>query len=249
MEIERAGDVALLRMRGGKANAMSRALLEDLGAAVDSVGAGDARGLVITGYDTFFSGGLALPELIDLDRPAMRSFIDIFGTVMAKILRLDLPVVAAINGHAIAGGCVLALQCDARLMATGNGKIGLNEVQLGIGLPASILEPLRLRVPPSSYTPVALEGGLFSADEAARLGLVDAAVAPGELIERAVARAAALGRAPRTAYGQVKAALLRPTLEAMARHADAERERWLDTWFGGAGQTILRETVARLTRR
>jgi enoyl-CoA hydratase len=249
MELEGAGEVTVLRMRGGKANAMSRALLDDLDGAIDALAAGDAAAVVITGYEGFFSGGLALPELIDLDRAAMRAFIDRFGAVMGKILRLPVPVVAAVNGHAIAGGCVLALQCDARLMAAGPGKIGLNEVQIGIGLPASVLEPLRLRVPPTSLAPIALGGHLFTADDAARLGLVDAVVPPAELLDRAIAHAAELARAPRTAYAQVKSALLRPALEAIDRHAGAEREAWLDTWFAPAAQKILRELAARLTSR
>ncbi len=248
MAMERIGEVALVRMRGGKANAMSRPFLEQLGAAVDELAGGDARAVVLTGYENFFSGGLALPEIIDFDREEARRFIDLFGQVMGKVLRLDRPVVAAVNGHAIAGGCVLALQCDVRLMAAGGGKIGLNEVQLGIGLPASVIEPLRLRVPASSMMPIALEGRLLGAEEAAALGLVDRVAAAGELVDAAVARAAELAKAPRRAYAQVKAALLRPALEAMEAHAAAERERWLDTWFAPEGQAILRATVERLRR-
>lgn len=246
MDIERLGEVAVLRMRGGKANAMSRALLDDLGRAVAALAESDARAAVITGYDTFFSGGLALPELVELDRGEMRSFIDLFGDVMRAVLELDLPVVGALNGHAIAGGCVLALQCDRCVMADGPFKIGLNEVQLGIGLPASVVEPLRLRVPPASVRTIGLTGQLFSPAEAQALGLVDDVVPPAELLTRAVDEAAKLGKAPRRAYAQVKASIHRPALEAMDAHGDAERERWLDTWFTEEGQERLRATVARL---
>jgi len=248
MDIERIGEVALLRMRGGKANAMSRQMLEQLDAAIDEIAASDARAAVITGYDNFFSGGLALPDLVDLDRQTMARYMDLFSSIMGKVLRVDRPMVAAINGHAIAGGCVLALQCDVRMMAASGGKIGLNEVQLGVGLPDAVLEPLRLRVPVSAMVPVALEGRLLGAEEAAAVGLVDRVVAPGELIDRAVAWAAELGRPPRRAYAEIKRALLRPALEAMAAHAATERERWLDTWFSPEAQTILRGIVQRLRR-
>ncbi len=172
--VERRGEIAVVRMTGVRANAMSAALLDGLIAAMDEVEAGDAQAVVITGTGKVFSAGLALPELIDLERPAMRAFIDRFATAMARVLTCARPVVAAVNGHAIAGGCVLATQCDVRVMADGDGRIGLNEVQLGIGLPAAVIEPLRARLPATSLAAVALEGRLFTPADALRLGLVDA---------------------------------------------------------------------------
>jgi enoyl-CoA hydratase len=246
MEIERRGSIALLRMRGGKANAMSRALLDGLLRLMDDVEAGDSGAVVITGYETFFSAGLALPTLIDLDRPAMRDFIDHFGRTMLRVFRCVRPVVAAVNGHAVAGGCVLALMADVRLMADGPPKIGLPEVQLGIGLPSVVVEPLRLQVPAASLVPVALEGRMFAPAEAKALGLVHEVVAPGELVERAVARAGELAQVPPLAYAQVKRAMRRPALELVERVADDEREKWLDTWFSHEGKQRIRAAVARL---
>jgi enoyl-CoA hydratase len=164
------------------------------------------------------------------------------------VLVASLPTVAAINGHAIAGGCVLALQCDARIASAAPIKIGLNEVQIGIGLPAAVLEPLRLRVPPTSLTAITLEGTLFEPGRAKEIALVDELVAPAELEARALARAQELARAPRTAYAQVKAALLRPALSAIDAHGADERERWLDTWFAPGGQDLVRAAVARLRK-
>src|SRR5688572_24770940 len=117
MQIDRIDDLAVLRMRGGKANAMTRELLATLGELFDRAEASDARAIVIAGYEKFFSAGLALPALVDLDRPAMKDFIAFFESVMLRIFRSEKPVVAAINGHAIAGGCVLALMADVRIIA------------------------------------------------------------------------------------------------------------------------------------
>src|SRR3954471_3395122 len=102
MKIERKESVALLRMDLGKANAIGPAFLDALNARLDEIG--EARALVITGYDTFFSAGLDLPSLIDLDQAAMRAFITRFSATMARVFALPLPVVAAVNGHAVAGG-------------------------------------------------------------------------------------------------------------------------------------------------
>src|SRR6185503_9087711 len=148
MRIERKGEVARVTLQSGKVNAIGADFLHGFGALLDQHA--DARALVITGAGNAFSAGLDLPSLIDLDRPTMRRFIDLFDAFMLRIFELPIPVVAAINGHAIAGGCVLALQCDVRIAADKEARIGLNETQLGIGLPAVVLETLRGQVPASS---------------------------------------------------------------------------------------------------
>jgi enoyl-CoA hydratase len=239
-------DVALLRLHGKKANAMTAELLDALERLVDDFEKSPARAAVLTGYERYFSAGLALPSLVDLERPAMRRFIDRFGAVMLRVFACPRPIVAAINGHAIAGGCVLALQCDWRMMIDGEARIGLNETQLGIGLPSSVLEPLKLGVPPASLVPVAMEGRLFAPAEALALGLVHELAPAAELEARATARARALAAVPSMGSAQVKLGLRRGALDTIARHADEETERWLDTWFSPEAQARLRETVARL---
>src|SRR5688572_29188394 len=116
MKIERRGQVALLQMNAGKANALGPAWLESMEKLMDEVLASDARAVVVTGYEGFFSAGLDLPALVGLSREDMVAFMDRFSKTMLRLFELPRPVVAAINGHAIAGGCVCALQCDARIM-------------------------------------------------------------------------------------------------------------------------------------
>jgi enoyl-CoA hydratase/carnithine racemase len=240
--------VAFLTLAQGKANAMSEDLLDTLEAIFAQLDRSAARAAVITGYDRFFSAGLALPSLIDLDRAAMRRFISRFSDVMLRIFSQPRPLVAAINGHAIAGGCVLALECDYRIMAEGDFKIGLNEVQLGIGLPTVVTEALRLAVPASSLLPIAVEGQLVSPRRALELRLVDELVAPDKLAERARERATQLAAAPSSGVSQVKAALRAPARELMERLGPDEIERWLDTWFSDEARLRLRDAVTRLRR-
>ncbi len=246
MQIQRTGEVAVLRIDTGKGNAMSRAFLDAAGAAFDELAASDARATVITGVGKFFSAGLALPELIDLPRDDMRAFMAYFDDVMGRLYALPMPTVAAVNGHAIAGGCVLAIQCDTRIMAD-RGKIGLTEVTLGIGLPGGIVEALRHLVPGGSLFSIAMAGTLFDPADALRVGLVDEVVAADEVETTAMARAESLAGLGKAAYAQVKAALRRPVIERTIMTRDAELERWLDTWFSDEGQTKLRAAVAKLS--
>jgi len=245
--IERRDEVAILRLDDGRANAIGPAFLDGMEGALD--GLGDARAVVVVGFGAIFSAGLDLPSLIALDEPAMQAFIARFGEVMLRLFTLPRPVVAAVNGHAVAGGCVLALQADVRVGADREGtKIGLNETALGIGLPSVVVETLRFRVPASSLVPIALEGRLFGARDALALGLLDELAAPEALEARAVARARELAAIPPVAFAQVKAMLRAPVVERVRAEAAVDAARWTATWFSADGQARLRAAVARLRR-
>jgi enoyl-CoA hydratase len=246
MEIEQQGEIAVIQMRAGKANAMDETFLRRLEQLFDRLVASPARAAVLTGYDSFFSAGLALPSLVGMGREQLRSFVGLFESTMRGVFGCPLPVVAAVNGHAIAGGCILALQCDVRLMADGEAKVGLNEVQLGIGLPSAAMTPVRLALPASSIPAVVMEGRLFSAREAKDLGLVNELVAPAELIGRAVERARALTAGTREAVAEIKRTLRGEAMEVMEQRGAEELESWLDTWFSAAAQERIAKAVARI---
>jgi enoyl-CoA hydratase len=241
--------VAILELNGGKANALSGPTLDLIEKLIDGFEASSARAAVLTGYERFFSAGLALPLLIDLERPAMKEAIDKFGRVMMRVFACDKPIVAAINGHALAGGCVLALECDWRIMIDDpSAKIGLNETQLGIGLPTIVTEPLRMQVPAASIVPIAYEGTAFSPEAALRVGLVHEVVPAAELRARASAKAKTWADLPPEGIAQVKRSLRRPAIERIQRVAEEETERWLDSWFAPGARERLRATVAKLKR-
>lgn len=238
-------DVAVLTIQAGKANAMTPEFVADLIDAMSALAEEPPGALVITGSGRALSAGLALPRLVEYDRDAMRSFMRLFAQAMESVLAFPTPTVAAINGHAIAGGCVLALMCDYRVMVDEGGKIGLNEVALGIGLPAVVIEPLRARVPARSLAPIALSAQLFTAEDALVLDLVDDVVPASDLESAAIEQARSLTGAP-MASAQVKAALLRPLITELRRHENPELESWLDTWFSPDAQRIVGGLVASL---
>ena len=244
-----AGDVAILRLNNGKANAIDVAFLDKLDKFLDGADAVGAKAAVITGYDRYFSAGLALPSLIALERPAMHAFITRFSETMLRVYAAPLPIIAAINGHAIAGGCVLALMCDRRFMVSEGGKIGLNEIQLGIGLPASVLEPLRAAVLATSLGAIAQEGLVMTASEAQAHGLVDELVEPKELETYALRTAQMLAELNQAGWSQIKGAIRRPVLEAVRKVGAEETERWLDSWFSQGARRRIIELVGKLEAR
>jgi enoyl-CoA hydratase/carnithine racemase len=237
----------VLQLAGGKANAMTPELLETIERMIDGFERSPAAAAVLTGHERSFSAGLALTHIIDLDLVELRRFIELFSRVMTRVFACPKPIVAAINGHAIAGGCVLALMCDWRIAADEPAlRIGLNETQLGIGLPAIVIEGLRAAVPPASMVPIAIEGALFGPIQAHELGLVHELAPAAELIARATAKAGALGSLPPAAVAQVKRALRAASLDIVARTSEQDIARWLETWFSPEAQARLRAAVARL---
>ena len=249
MELERVGEAMVLRMRAGKANAINPAFLDRMNSLLDDALAARARALVITGYDSFFSAGLDLPALDALDERAMGAFMTGFSRTMLRLFELPLPVVAAVNGHAIAGGCVLALQADVRIGAGSDLRIGLNEVQLGIGLPYLVLETLRAQVSPPSLLPIAQEGRLFSPDEAVAVGLLHEVVPPDQFEQRALGRAMELGTLPSAAFGAVKLGLRSPVGQRIRELQEQDAGRWTQLWSSDEGRERRRRAIERLTRK
>jgi enoyl-CoA hydratase len=229
VSLEVIGGVGVIQMDDGKVNAMQREFLEAFNAALDRAEAQKVKSLAVIGRAGCFSAGLDLKTLPMLERTELRSVLQLFADTMLRVFNLERPVVAALSGHAIAGGCVLALAADRRIAAEGPFKIGLNEVPLGINLPLMVIELARLALPVDRVT-AAVACGEFSegADRKAH-GWVEDLVAPGALRGRAVALATALGRAPAGAFNHAKR-LLRGDADRRARAVIAEE---LDGFAGG----------------
>jgi enoyl-CoA hydratase len=249
IHVESAGRVAVVRMDDGKANAINPDFLDALDASLDRCRDAGAGPIVITGARSIFSAGLDLPRLVDFDRPAMTGLMRKFHEVFARIFLWPRPVVAAVNGHAVAGGCVLAMQADVRVMSEGQGRIGINELALDVGLPAIVIETFRSRLGTAGLWRMAFGAELYDARAAAAAGIVREVVAPENLVDRAVDTAAYLDHGGAPAFAQTKAAMNRPAAAALASARDAEGEAWLDVWFSESAQLRVREAVERLKRK
>lgn len=215
---DREGNVRLLTLDRPPANAENEELLRDLGAALDAAGKDPkVRAVVLTGAGRFFSGGIDLPSF-PADQGLEEMLLGVFHDTYRKLFSFPKPTVAMVNGHAIAGGLILALACDYRLGVEGDWKLGLNEVAIGATYPKVAIEIVKLRLPHARAAELLLGAGLYPASEAVRLGVVDELL-PAQGFEATVLRRAArLGSFPRDAYADTKAELL---AEALAR-IDAE---------------------------
>src|SRR5690606_5372216 len=133
--VDHGGGVRELRLARPPVNALDPVLVADLRAAVERAESAGVRALVLSGGPRVFSGGLDVPALLALDRPAMEAFLADLLELLRALATSPVPVIAAVTGHSPAGGAVLAIQCDYRVMAEGDFRIGLNEVAVGLPLP------------------------------------------------------------------------------------------------------------------
>ena len=218
-------------MRHGPANALDPVLVARLGASLDEAEA-SGRPLVLTGNDRFFSAGLDLAGLPE-DRGEMGAFVDAFDALVRRLFLFPCPTVAAVNGHAVAGGAILATACDVRIGATGAYRIGVSEVQLGVIFPAVAFEVLRAAIPPERTAEVLLRGRLTGPEDALANGFLHELAEPESLAVRAAERAEELGALPREAYAHTKRELRGGFADRALSQAAAKRERFLDTWFSG----------------
>ncbi|MBI3270612.1 MAG: enoyl-CoA hydratase/isomerase family protein [Planctomycetes bacterium] len=243
---EEKGGVTVVRMQDGKANTLGASMVEALAAAAERLSAAGRGGVVLTGAGRFFSAGLNLGEVLALDRPALSRFLDLFERMTLGWFCMPRPVVAAVNGHAIAGGTVMALTADFRLVANSELRMGLNEVQLGISLPRVVPELVRLQVAPPAVNRVLLAAETFGADEAVAIGLADRAVPAEMLEEEAVETAARLARSPGRAYASTKAGLRGEARRRIEAERAGDREAFLDSLFDPAVKAHIQATLEAL---
>ena len=229
------GRVAVLAMDDGKVNAMQDAFFADMNAALDAAQTEGARAVVFAGREGCFSAGLDMKTLPTLPAPQLRATLGTFAALMLRVYLLEQPAVAAITGHAIAGGAVLSLACDRRVMARAPFKIGLNEVPLGINLPAFVVDFARGALPVAHLTEAVIHGQLFEAERAREVGFVEETVdPPAQTLERALAIAGQLAALPPAAYAHAKRHVREPVIERSRAKIDEELDGFM-TAFRPAG--------------
>ncbi|MGE0640067.1 MAG: enoyl-CoA hydratase/isomerase family protein [Thermoanaerobaculia bacterium] len=243
------GDVREIRLARPPANALNPDLIELLADAVEAAPHAARRALVISGRPGMFSGGLDVPELLTLDEAGMEQTLRDFFRLMRNLATSPIPIVAAITGHAPAGGAVISIFCDVRVMAEGDYRIGLNEVQVGLSLPEVIHTALRHVVGERHAERLGVGGLLVPASEALRIGLVDELVPEEKVVDRAIAIARDLIKLPPRAMATTRALCRRNLVEAFARQEERTYERFVTDWFGDETQGAMRALVDRLRKK
>ncbi len=243
---DRSG-VAVVRMAHGKANALDVELSQNLTRALAEVR--DAKAVVLTGTGAIFCAGVDLVRLTSGGAEYVKSFLPALEGALRALFDFPRPIVAAVNGHAIAGGCILAAACDHRVMARGDGRVGIAESLVGVPFPPLALELMRARLPFPAFQEAVLTGRAYGVDAALARGFVDEVVDASKLLDRAIEVATQMGSVPTVTFETTKRMIARPIHEAVEATEKAFGKEVSGIWTSDVALGAVKAFVAKTLRK
>lgn len=247
LEQRRHGDILELHLARPPVNALNRELLSRLREAIDAAADDDGvAAVVVSGNDKVFSGGMDVPELMSLDRADLEASWRAFFAVCETLARSPLLSVAAITGHNPAGGAVISLFCDYRVMAHGPFRIGLNETQVGLAVPECIQYALRRVVGAHRAERLLVAGEMVDAATAHAIGFVDQLAEPGKVVEAAIGWLRTHLALPRQAVLETRRIARADLVDAVSDPRRLNLEGFLEAWYRDHTQAVLRAVVQKL---
>jgi len=248
IDVTEQGEIAVVTMRYGKANALDVALCEALALRFEHLRGSSSRAVVLAGQGKIFSAGVDLPRLLDGGADYVRAFLPALHRLYDTVFNFPKPVVAAINGHAIAGGCILACCADRRLMVREGARMGVTEILVGVPFPPMAFEVMRAATSVRLFPEAMLTGATFPPQQAMERGWVHELVDHAELTDRALAVAEQLAAVAPAAYAMTKRQIRAPAAERVASSGALDAEI---TAIWTAPQTLahVKEFVARTLKK
>jgi enoyl-CoA hydratase len=244
-----ADGIVTLRLAHGKASALDLDLTDGLAAALETLARKRTRGVVLTGTGGIFSAGVDLFKLVNGGSEYIAHFLPSLDYMFEALFMFPGPVVAAVNGHAIAGGCILACACDRRLMASGTARIGVPELKVGVPFPPLVVEILRASIAPPYFNELLYVGRTYEPADALARGIVDELVAPEALASRAQAVAAELAAAPADSYMLTKRAMRMAYVDRARRTMDTDAPELMAAWSSDTTRAAIRSYLESTLRK
>lgn len=247
VSVDREGMVSIVRLTRGVTNALNPECIRDLIEALRSVRRDEGvSSIVLTSANTkFFSIGLDIPDLFDLSRKDFRRFYHDFNQVCLDLYTMPKPTVAAITGHAIAAGCILALCCDYRFIAEGRKLMGLNEVKIGVPVPY-LGDCVTRDLIGVRYARGVIEGGEFYQPEAAReMGLIDEIVPLDRVLDAATEKAEVLGSLCPGAFPMIKRNRVEAIQQEFLLRRKEKAQVFIDQWYSPDARKLLKQAMEK----
>lgn len=245
---EDSGDIAIVRLAHGKVSALDAELCECVVQELTAIAASRSRALILTGTGHAFSAGVDLFRLLKEGQPYLDRFLPAMDALFRTLLTFPKPTVAAVNGHAIAGGCILACACDYRVMTEDAGTIGIPELRVGVPFPILPFEIVRARLTPSIFRQLVMTGSVVGPDEARSVGLVDELAPADVLLVRAEHAAEQLAGIPPMTFTLTRRAFVDPLLQR-ARDAAAINDDVAAAWASEPIRERIRAYLERTVGR
>lgn len=234
--------IATVVLRRGKVNAINEAVIDELHDCFRSI-ADDAevRAVILTGEGKFFSFGFDIPEFLDYPKDSFIRYLTKFTDFYTYLFMYPKPVIAALNGHTIAGGCMIAIACDYRIMVTGKARIALNEINFGSSVFAGSVDILRLLLEQRKADTMVCTGAMYLAEEAYQMGLIDRISPEGDIESEARRIAAEYAAKDAVAFGSIKKLLRGPAAEQIMKREKDSISEFIDIWYSESTWKNLQE--------
>lgn len=242
-DIEQDQQITIFKLNHGRVNAMNIEFCREIRKHLNDFAASHSDAIILTSATNVFSAGVDLVRLINEDPDYVEEFIPALCDLLIMPMRMSIPVVAAVNGAAIAGGCVLACSCDYRLIAD-HATIGMPEMHLGVPLPSVPLEIVRCVTANKEFKRMIHLGSTYSGEQSVQVGLADQCCTQDQLIEQAIQAARQLSRIPSTTFALSKRQLRKPVDDLIAYGKSNYDSEVIDSWKSEAVRTMIRQYVA-----
>lgn len=249
IELKDRNGIAVMTMVHGKANALDIEFCNAIAAQFDKLRDAPAKAVVLTGQGRMFSAGVDLVRLSDGGADYVRRFLPALHRLYDAVFFFPKPLVAAVNGHAIAGGCVLECCADRRIAAKDGGRIGVTELLVGVPFPPLAFEVMKFATPPRYLADGMYSGATFAPDVALSRGLIDEVVDASALLDRAMAAAETLASLSPNAFAQTKQQIRQPVVDALERHAQRVDAASMAIWTAPETLARIRDYVARTFKK
>ena len=244
IKVAKESGITTVTLSRGKVNAINEAFVDELGAVFNELAAdADTKAVILTGDGKFFSFGFDIPELLNYSKNDFARYLKKFCAMYTQMFLFPKPIIGAINGHATAGGCILALTCDFRIMVAGKAKIALNELNIGVAIFAGCVGMLKSAVGVRNAEKVLLTGTMYTAGDAQRIGLVDSVTAEETLMAEAKEIANKFSQKNPDAFKTLKNLLRRSAAECFGRSEERSILDFIEIWHSEPTQKVLKGVV------
>ena len=247
IQTEFQDNVAVVRLNRGTTNALTLPLITALSETLHSlIGDPYIEGLVLTSSnEKFFCIGYDVKELYNLSKKDFTAFYTAFNRFCLDLYTAPKPIIAAVTGHAIAGGCALTLCCDYRFIAEGKKLMGFNVVKLGIPVPYLVNCILLNMVGAQTTRDIVDSGEFYLPEQLLSMGMVDCVVPLDEVISKAIEKAQLLGALPHKAYAVIKGNRVEPVEKQILQHLKEKEQFFIECWFSDEARKLIKEAMEK----
>ncbi len=244
--VSKNNSIATMTLNRGKVHALNDEVIDNLNESLDNLEKDSSvRAIILTGSGKFFSFGFDIPQFMSYSKEAFTDYLINFTTFLNRLFLFPKPVVGALNGHTIAGGCMLATACDYRIMVSGKARIALNEITFGASVFAGSVDILKHCAGPRSAEQILKTGAMFSAEEALELGLVNQISSEEKLSEDAQKIAAEYAQKDPAAFAAIKKLLRLPVVDSIGEKEIKSIRDFIEIWYSESTREQLKKITIR----